>query len=106
MIDALKPSVALYMGGMGAAEMNFHNQVFIRMGYEEVAVKVQELYLAGKKDEATALIPDELVEDLHIIGTPAEVKDKVAAWEDTGVTTLLVSLHTPEEVRRAAELLA
>ena len=104
-LDAMKPFAALYMGGMGAAEMNFHNQVFIRMGYEEVATKVQELYLAGRKDEATALIPDALVEDLHIIGTPAEVVDKVAEWEDTGVTTLLVSLHTPDEVKRVADLL-
>jgi len=105
-VDALKPSVALYMGGMGAAEANFHNQVFVRMGYEALAGEVQTLYLAGRKDEAAALIPDDLVHDLHIVGSPAQVKDKVAAWEDTGVTTLLLSFREADELRRVAELLA
>ena len=105
-LAAMKPSVALYMGGMGAREANFHNQVFARMGYAELAARVQELYLAGEKDRAAALIPDELVDDLHIVGTAAEVRDKVAQWEDSGVTTLLLSLGSPAEVRQVAGLLA
>ena len=105
-VDAMKPFAALYMGGMGAQEMNFHNQVFIRMGYEELAQEVQQLFLSGEKEKAASLIPDALIEDMHIIGTPGEVKEKVAEWESTGVTTLMVSLHTPDEVRRVAELLA
>jgi F420-dependent oxidoreductase-like protein len=105
-VDALKPSVSLYMGGMGAAEVNFHNQVFVRMGYEALAADVQRLYLEGRKNEATALIPDDLVHDLHIIGSAAQVKDKVAAWEDTGVTTLLLSFRGADELRQVAELLA
>ncbi|WP_137295229.1 LLM class F420-dependent oxidoreductase [Nocardioides dongxiaopingii] len=105
-LDALKPMVALYMGGMGAAEANFHNQVFVRMGHEALAAEVQTHYLAGRRDEATALIPDALVDDMHIVGTPSEVLERVAAWESTGVTTLLLSLTDPAEVRRVAELLA
>ncbi|SDD14447.1 LLM class F420-dependent oxidoreductase [Nocardioides lianchengensis] len=105
-IDAIKPSVSLYMGGMGAQEANFHNQVFVRMGYEDLAAEVQRLYLSGQKDQATALIPDELVDDMHIIGTPGEVKERVAQWEETGVTTLMLSCRSPEEVRQVAELLA
>ncbi|WP_261820413.1 LLM class F420-dependent oxidoreductase [Nocardioides sp. OK12] len=105
-VDAMKPVVALYMGGMGAKEANFHNQVFVRMGYESLAAEVQELYLAGKKDRATALVPDELVDDMHIIGTAGEVRERVAQWEETGVTTLMLSLGTPEEVRSIADLLA
>ncbi|CAN5350403.1 LLM class F420-dependent oxidoreductase [soil metagenome] len=105
-IDAIKPSVSLYMGGMGAAEANFHNQVFVRMGYADLAAEVQELYLKGEKDKATALIPDELVDDMHIIGEPGEVKEKVAAWEETGVTTLMLSFRGADEVRKVAELLA
>ncbi len=105
-IDAIKPSVSLYMGGMGAAEANFHNQVFVRMGYADLAAEVQKLYLSGDKDKATALIPDELVDDMHIIGEPGEVKEKVAAWEETGVTTLMLSFRGADEVRRVAELLA
>ena len=105
-VDALKPTIALYMGGMGAESMNFHNQVFVRMGYDVLAKEVQELYLAGKKDDATALIPDELVDDMHIIGTEGEVKEKVAAWEETGVTTLMLSFRTADEIRAVAGLLA
>jgi len=105
-IDAMKGVVSLYMGGMGAAEANFHNQVFVRMGYEDLAAEVQRLYLAGEKDKATALIPDELVDDMHIIGEPAEVTEKVAAWEETGVTTLMLSFHGADEIRKVAELLA
>jgi F420-dependent oxidoreductase-like protein len=104
--DAIKPTVALYMGGMGAKEANFHKNVFDRMGYESVSDRVQELFLAGRRDEATALIPDELVDDMHIIGTADEVRAKAAAWEDTGVTTLLLSCRTPEEVRTVAEVLS
>lgn len=105
-IAAMKPFVSLYMGGMGAKEQNFHNQVFTRMGYGELAAQVQELYLTGEKDKATALIPDELVDDMHIIGTAAEVKERVAQWEETGVTTLLLSCRSAAEVRQVAEVLA
>ncbi|MGH3411907.1 MAG: LLM class F420-dependent oxidoreductase [Marmoricola sp.] len=103
-MDALKPMAALYMGGMGAKQANFHKDVFDRMGYDTISDEVQELYLAGKRDEATALIPDELVEDMHIVGDAGYVRERVAAWEETGVTTLLLSLRTPEEVRRVAEV--
>lgn len=105
-IDAMKPFVSLYMGGMGAKEQNFHNQVFTRMGHGELAARVQELYLAGEKDKATALIPDELVDDMHIIGTASEVRERVAQWEETGVTTLLLSCRSAAEVRQVAEVLA
>ena len=105
-IDGMKPIVALYMGGMGAKDANFHKQVFERMGYEEITGKVQELFLAGDRDAATALIPDELVDDMHIIGTEAEVRDTVQAWEGTGVTTLMLSAHSGDEIKRIAEVLA
>ncbi len=105
-IDGMKPFVSLYMGGMGAKEQNFHHQVFTRMGYGELADEVQELYLSGEKDKATALIPDELVDDMHIIGTPGEVKERVAQWEETGVTTLLLSCRSAAQIRAIAELLA
>lgn len=105
-IDAMKPYVSLYMGGMGAKEQNFHKQVFERMGYAELADEVQKLYLSGEKERATALIPDELVDDMHIIGSASEVKERVAQWEETGVTTLLLSLGSADDIRRIAEVLA
>ena len=64
------------------------------------------IYLDGEKDRATALIPLELVDDMHIVGTAGEVKEKVAQWEETGVTTLLLSCRSADEVRSVAELLA
>ena len=102
----MKAVVALYMGGMGAKDANFHKQVFERMGHETLADEVQRLFLAGRKDEATALIPDELVDDMHIVGDAGYVKERVAEWESTGVTTLLLSCRTAEEVSRIAEVLA
>ena len=104
-IDALKPTIALYMGGMGAKEQNFHKNVFDRMGYDTISDEVQELFLAGKRDEATALIPDELADEMHIVGDAGYVKERVAAWEETGVTTLMVSLRSADEVRLVAETL-
>ena len=72
-IDALKPFVSLYMGGMGAKEQNFHKNVFERMGYGQLSDEVQQFYLAGEKERAAGLIPDELVNDLHIVGDPGYV---------------------------------
>ncbi len=105
-VDAMKPFVALYMGGMGAKDQNFHKFVFDRMGYESITGQVQELFLAGDRDGAAALIPDELVQDLHIIGDAGYVKEQVAEWGATGVTTLLLSCRDADEIRTVAELLA
>ena len=105
-IDAMKPVVALYMGGMGAKDANFHKNVFERMGYGALADEVQELFLGGRKDEATRLVPDELVDDMHIIGERSQVRERVAQWEETGVTTLLLSCRNADEVRTVAEVLA
>jgi F420-dependent oxidoreductase-like protein len=102
-LDAMRPQVALYVGGMGAKEQNFHKTVFVRMGYEALADEVQELYLAGRKDEAAALVPDELLDETAIVGDAAEVRDKVARWEEAGVTMLVLALRTPAEVRKVAE---
>jgi F420-dependent oxidoreductase-like protein len=102
-LDAMRPQVALYMGGMGAKEQNFHKTVFVRMGYESLADEVQELYLAGRKDQAAGLVPDELLDETTIVGDAAEVRDRVAGWEEAGVTTLVLALRTPDEVRRVAQ---
>ncbi|GAB2976705.1 LLM class F420-dependent oxidoreductase [Nocardioides montaniterrae] len=105
-LDFMKQFVALYMGGMGAKDQNFHTQVFARMGYEDLAARVQDLYLSGQKEEAAALIPTELVDDMHIVGTADEVRAKVKDWEATGVTTLLITCQSADEVRQVAEVLA
>ncbi len=87
----VRPMLSLYMGGMGAKGANFHNDVFVRLGYEGVAANVQELYLQGRKDEATASIPLELVEDVALIGPPGKIKDELPKWKDSCLTTMLLS---------------
>ncbi len=89
--DFVRPLLALYAGGMGARGANFHFEVFARMGYEDVATKVQDLYLEGRKQEAAAAIPLAMVEDVALVGPPAKIREEAEAWRDTCVTTFLVS---------------
>ncbi|CAM2777785.1 LLM class F420-dependent oxidoreductase [Prescottella defluvii] len=91
MLQWIKPHLALYIGGMGAKGKNFYNDLACRYGYEEEAEKIQDLYLAGKKDEAAAAVPDELVRAVSLIGTESFVKERVAAFAAAGVTTLNVT---------------
>ncbi|MGW3992876.1 LLM class F420-dependent oxidoreductase [Amycolatopsis sp. NPDC004772] len=99
----IKPSLALYIGGMGAKSVNFHHDVYARLGYGDVADEVQELFLAGKKAEAAAAIPTSLVEDTSLIGPPEKIRDELKAWEDTVVTQLLLrgDAATLEKIARA-----
>ncbi|MBA0125750.1 LLM class F420-dependent oxidoreductase [Haloechinothrix sp. YIM 98757] len=103
--DLIRPSLALYIGGMGAKQMNFHRDVFARLGYEETATKVQELYLAGHKNDAAAAIPTKLVEDIALIGPPAKIRDELQAWRETVVTSLLLR-GDASLLRTAAEIVS
>ena len=89
--DFVRPFLALYAGGMGAKGANFHYEVFERMGYGDVADKVQNLYLDGKKEEAAASIPLEMVEDVALVGPAAKIKDELAKWRETCITEILLS---------------
>jgi F420-dependent oxidoreductase-like protein len=89
--DMIRPFLALYAGGMGAKEANFHYEVFERMGYGDVADKVQNLYLEGKKQEAAASIPLEMVEDVALVGPAGKIKEELTKWEDSCITELLLS---------------
>jgi F420-dependent oxidoreductase-like protein len=89
--DAFRPYLALYVGGMGAKDMNFHFDVFARMGYEAEATKIQALYLDGRKDEAAAAVPTAMVEDIALIGPKEKVRDDLEAWRESIATSLLVS---------------
>jgi F420-dependent oxidoreductase-like protein len=101
--DALRPFYALYFGGMGAKGANFHANVPIRMGYEREVGEIQDLYLSGKKDEAGAKIPTALIEELSLIGPAAKIREDLARWRESVVTTLLVS-GDAATLRSAAEL--
>jgi F420-dependent oxidoreductase-like protein len=102
--DAMKPSLALYVGGMGAREMNFHFDVFCRLGYEAEATKIQDLYLDGRKDEATAAVPSRMVEEIALIGPKEKIRDDLEAWKASRVTTMLLGAHNPDVMRLMAEL--
>jgi alkanesulfonate monooxygenase SsuD/methylene tetrahydromethanopterin reductase-like flavin-dependent oxidoreductase (luciferase family) len=83
--------LALYIGGMGAKDMNFHFDVFARMGYEDAAHEIQDHYLAGRKDDAAAAVPAAMVEDIALIGPPEKIRDDLEAWRESIATSLLVS---------------
>ena len=100
----MKPHLALYMGGMGSEDTNFHADVYRRMGYGEVVDDVTELFRSDRKDEASKVIPDELVDDAAIVGDVDYVRKQVAAWEAVGVTTMVVSARSPEQIRELATL--
>jgi alkanesulfonate monooxygenase SsuD/methylene tetrahydromethanopterin reductase-like flavin-dependent oxidoreductase (luciferase family) len=100
----LKPSLALYIGGMGAEERNFHNENAQRLGYADAARRIQELYLAGRKAEAEAAVPDELCDEISLCGPPARIRQRFRAWADAGVTTMLVGSRQPEALHLMAEI--
>jgi F420-dependent oxidoreductase-like protein len=91
LIDLIRPIQALYIGGMGARGANFYNNLAVRYGYEQEAAAIQDAYLAGRKKEAEALIPQDLLEHVSLIGPRSFVADRVAAMRESGVTTLNVA---------------
>jgi F420-dependent oxidoreductase-like protein len=99
----MKPQLALYIGGMGAKGRNFYNDLARRYGYEEEAERIQDLYLAGKKMEATMSVPDSLVDEVCLVGPAAAVSDRLAAWKESGVGTLIIGSSDPTTLRVIAE---
>jgi F420-dependent oxidoreductase-like protein len=102
--DALKPHVALYVGGMGARGKNFYNALVARYGWEADAERIQELYLAGHHREAVAAVPDELVDAVSLVGPKERIRDRLDAWRETPVMSLLVGSPQPEALETLAEL--
>jgi F420-dependent oxidoreductase-like protein len=89
--DAMRPYLALYVGGMGSRRQNFYNELVRRYGFEDAARKVQDLYLEGRKDEAAAALPDELIDGVSLCGPPDAVRERLRVFRDAGVGTLIVS---------------
>lgn len=102
--DRVKPMLALYVGGMGAKGKNFYNDLAVRYGYGGVAAEIQDLYLEGRKAEATALVPDELVDDTCLIGPRERIAERLEAWTASPVSTLVVTAVQPEALQLMAEL--
>jgi F420-dependent oxidoreductase-like protein len=102
--NMVKPFMALYIGGMGARGKNFYFDLACRYGYEQAATEIQDLYLAGRKEEAIHRVPDELVDETNLVGSREAIRDRLETWQESGVTTLLISTMDVATVRTLAEL--
>jgi len=99
-----KEQLALYIGGMGAKEKNFYREYLSRVGFEAECAQILELFMTGKRKEAVAAVPDAMVDTLYLVGPPARIKERFAAWKESGVTTMIVGAHQKEAIRLLAEI--
>ena len=102
----LKEYYSFYIGGMGARGTNFYNDLFTRYGYEAEAREIQELFLGGQQREAAAKVPDAFVDEVALVGTKERIADRLAAWRESGATTVLVSTRDEATLRAVAEAAA
>jgi F420-dependent oxidoreductase-like protein len=100
----VKGMLALYIGGMGARGKNFYNDYAVRLGYEEAAARIQDLFLDGKKGEALAAVPDELVDEIALLGPKERIAERIDAWKASPVETLILGAGQPEALQTVAEL--
>jgi F420-dependent oxidoreductase-like protein len=98
-LDFARPNAALYIGGMGARDKNFYNTICKKYGYEKEAIAVQDLYLDGKKEEAAAAVPGEMIEKSNLVGPKGYIKERLAAYKEAGVTVLSVNPVGPDAVK-------
>ena len=99
----MKPEVALYVGGMGHRDKNFHKDMMIRRGFGDAAERIQELYLAHRKAEAIDAVPDEWVDQKSLVGPPERIKQRFRAWEEFGCLSLTVRSRQPEAIEVMAQ---
>jgi F420-dependent oxidoreductase-like protein len=99
-----KEQLALYVGGMGAKDKNFYREYLSRVGFEAECAQILELFMAGKRKEAIAAVPDAMVDTLYLVGPRARIQERFAAWKTSGVTTMIIGARDRESVRLAAEL--
>jgi F420-dependent oxidoreductase-like protein len=100
----VKMMLAFYIGGMGAKGQNFHTELMARMGFEEEAFRIQDLFFEGRRDEAIDLVPDEFADEISLVGPPGRIRERLEAWRDSPVTTVTMYPSSPEQLRAAAEL--
>ncbi|MEW2386374.1 LLM class F420-dependent oxidoreductase [Micromonospora sp. NPDC047707] len=101
--ERVRQTLALYIGGMGARGVNFHYEVFARMGYEQECERIQDLFLSGAKGEAAAAVPLSMVEKVALVGPPAKIADEFAAWKESLVTTMVIS-GSPQTLKVMADI--
>ncbi|MGW0808976.1 LLM class F420-dependent oxidoreductase [Nonomuraea sp. NPDC002799] len=102
--DKIRPTLAFYVGGMGARGRNFYNRLVRRYGYEAEAEKIQDLFLAGRREEAVAAVPDTLVDELALVGPREKIAEQLEVWKASGVTGLILGASGEKILRTVAEL--
>ena len=100
----IKNSLAFYIGGMGAAKRNFHTELMGRMGFESEAKNIQKLFLEGKRTEAAVAVPDQFADEISLVGPPERIKERLEAWKETPITSILIGTHNKEKLRQTADL--
>ena len=103
-LTRMKPRVALYVGGMGHRDRNFHKDMMVRRGFGDAAQRIQELFLARCRDEAVAAVPDEFCDEMALVGPPARIRERYRAWAECGITGLTVATEQPAAMELLAEL--
>jgi len=100
----VKATLGLYIGGMGAEGQNYHTKLMARMGFETEAHKIQELFFAGKRDEAIAAVPDDFADEISLVGPASRIRQRLEAWRQSPVTTLMVSARDAEALGAVRDL--
>jgi len=100
----VKATLGFYIGGMGAKSKNFHTELMARMGYEEEAYRIQDLFFEGRRDEAIEAVPEAFADEISLVGPKERIAERLEAWRATPVTTLLVGGQDPETLRVLADL--
>jgi hypothetical protein len=104
-LEPVKMMLAFYIGGMGAKGQNFHTELMARMGFEEEAFKIQDLFFENRRDEAIALVPDQFADEISLVGPPGRIRERLEVWKSSPVTTLTMYPSSPEQLRLAADLI-
>lgn len=102
--NSLRPMFALYIGGMGAKDRNFYTDLAVRFGYEEAALKIQDLFLAGQRGEAMMAVPGELIDEVALVGPKERIRERLSLWQDSPVTTLNITVANIDTLRTMVEL--
>ena len=103
-LAAQKPRTALYVGGMGHPSLNFHKQAMEHLGYADAAARIEELFRAGRKQEAADAVPDEYIEEAALIGSPKRIRERYKPWADSGITGLHIGTRQAAAVELMAEI--
>ena len=102
--EAMRPTLAFYIGGMGSKDRNFHKELMARMGYPEAAQKIQDHFMAGERAEAVAAVPNEFIDEIALLGPRERIRDRLQAWKESRVTTMLLHVHDPAHLQQIAEV--